>query len=336
MLRINRRKGSPYYQITGTHRGVRVRESAGTADKKTAEQIARERERQLDQGFSGKKTLADAIEAYLLGGGEDRFLGRINEGLGRMPIEAITQDVIDRKCVELYGGYRRTPNGKIHRHAASTIHRQFYSPLIAVLNKAAELGWAPYKKIKKPRVTLPAPEWAEADWFERLWTVCEPGIKALTLFLMTTGCRIGEALALEWRDVDRAQGLAFIRVTKTRTFRTVRLTPMCLDAIAAMTAMADPEEKRDPGGKVFPYKKHNVRWRVEKGCREAGIPYLSSHKFGSHTFATMLRRTAGADARTLRDTGRWKSIQMAERYTHTDVSEAADLAVKLDDLFKPK
>lgn len=38
---------------------------------------------------------------------------------------------------------------------------------------------------------------------------------ALTIFLMSTSCRIQEGLDLDWRDVSLADGRAFVRMTKT-------------------------------------------------------------------------------------------------------------------------
>ncbi|HVB88756.1 MAG TPA: hypothetical protein VND97_01010 [Beijerinckiaceae bacterium] len=47
-----------------------------------------------------------------------------------------------------------------------------------------------------------------------------------------------------------------------------------------------------------------------------------------HTYATWMRRYAGADERDLLDTGAWRDRGSVARYTHTQVSEAARLADK--------
>jgi integrase len=62
----------------------------------------------------------------------------------------------------------------------------------------------------------------------------QPFRRALLAVLVFGGCRIGEALALEWRDVDLAGGRLKIRGTKTdAAARTVGLLPALRDEHAA-------------------------------------------------------------------------------------------------------
>lgn len=328
MLKTTKRAGSPHYQITGTYRGVRIRQTAGTTCYETAEKYRTYLERLIEENAyhadTREKTFADATEAYLNNGGEERFLERINEAIGPLPLNSINQEVIDNTAREIYGAYRKTENGKIYEHKSSTIKRQFYDPVAAVLHYAAELDWTPYRRVKKPKISPSAPEWAEPEYFTALWSVCDKEIKALTMFLCFTGCRIQECLDLEWNNVDLKHGKAFIPKTKTKTYRTVHLPKLLIASLRAIKA----------SGRVFQLTYDDVRRLLKQACREAGIPYMSTHKIGSHTYATWMRRYAGVDARGLMDTGRWASLQMAERYTHTDVSAESKKADKLADLFK--
>lgn len=323
MLNVTKRKGSPYYQITGTHQGIRVRESSGTTNFAAAKKIRAALERQIEENEYGDRTFADAIEAYIENGGEDKYLARINEVLGKTPLKEVRQQAIDEGARKAYGEFTRGEKGKPRKHSVSTIKRQFYDPVAAVLHYAHDLEWIPYIRVKKPKVPLPPPQWAEPDYFEKLWKHCDKEVKTLTMFLLLTGCRIQECLDLEWKNVDLKSKKAFIPKTKTKSYRTVHLPDKLVKQLKALRS----------DGQVFKLDYHGLRWRLKKASKAAKIPYLSTHKLGSHSYATWMRRQ-GADARTLIDTGRWASIQMAERYTHTDVSESSRKSDGLAGLLK--
>lgn len=324
MLTVRKRKGSPYYQISGTHCGVRVRQTTSTTSYQAAKKIRSKLEREIENNQTGTRTFADAIEAYIENGGEDKYLARINEVLGKTPLKEVRQQAIDEAARKAYGSYTRTPNGKPYKHKASTIKRQFYDPVAAVLHYVHKLDWIPYVRVSKPKTELPAPEWAEPEYFEKLWKECEPEVKALTMFLCFTGCRISECLALEWKNVDLKNKKAFIPKTKTKAYRTVHLPAPLVKLMKSLKT----EEK------VFSLDYWGLRWRLKKASKAAKVPFMSTHKIGSHTFATWMRRYTGMDSRGLKDTGRWASTQMTERYTHTDVSESSKKSEALGGLFK--
>lgn len=341
MLTVRKRKGSPYYQISGTYLGVRVRQTTGTTSFQEAKKLRAKLERDLEQSNHGEKTFADAIEAYIDNGGEDKYLARINEVLGDVPLAEVRQQAIDEAARKAYGSYKKTAKGKTYTHKPSTIKRQFYDPVAAVLHYAHDLEWIPYIRVNKPQVTLPPPEWAEPEYFEKLFKHCDKEVKALTMFLCLTGCRISECLDLEWKNVDLKNKKAFIPKTKTKAYRTVHLPAELVKALKSLK----PNSRKRPetellaiAGRqdltVFSLDYWGLRWRLKKASKAAKIPYMSTHKIGSHTFATWMRRYMKLDARGLKDTGRWASIQMAERYTHTDVSESSRKSEGLGALLK--
>ena len=72
--------------------------------------------------------------------------------------------------------------------------------------------------------------------------------RALLATLTFAGLRIGEALALRWRDVDLARGTIIVRAAKTDAgVRTVNILPVLRDELAAYSARA----KGDPDALVF-------------------------------------------------------------------------------------
>lgn len=144
----------------------------------------------------------------------------------------------------------------------------------------------------------------------RVWTTEEAarflavadrdGLAALWRLLLVAGLRIGEALALTWREVDLAAGTVTVRRTVTRStsgartvgerakrprsHRTVALGPETTAALAARKQAATSVF-------VFPGRRGPlvygaVRRRLRRLCAEAGVPVLTVHGL-RHTSATL-------------------------------------------------
>jgi hypothetical protein len=80
-LRLVRRSKTPYWVVRGTVRGIRIEESAGTDNKKIAEEIRAKREAEiLAEAVYGRRataTFAQAALSYLQQGGSRRYLNEI-------------------------------------------------------------------------------------------------------------------------------------------------------------------------------------------------------------------------------------------------------------------
>jgi len=163
----------------------------------------------------------------------------------------------------------------------SSYARHIVTPLRAVLNYAADLGWCNPPRLKaRTRFLLPA----EA---ERLIAAAAPHLQPLLVFLLGTGARMSEALKLEWRDVDLAGGRAIFWQTKSGKRRVAELPPR---VIAALTELPHREgtvfrHPRGPyavgdgtGGQIF------YAWA--SAIRRAGLdPVFTPHTL-RHTWAT--------------------------------------------------
>jgi integrase len=108
-----------------------------------------------------------------------------------------------------------------------------------------------------------------------------PVLGALTKFLLYSGARLGEALALRWGDVDLDRRLVTIRQTKTEGVRTAVLPDTVVDALAPL--------RRAPGDKVFRLTKSGRLYTMLANAeRTAGVVIpdrLAFHIF-RHTWAT--------------------------------------------------
>ena len=320
-LKIVRRAKSPYWIIRGTIRGIRVEESTGVSDRRTAEEIRARREaeilKQSVYGRAATATFAHAAASYLEGGGSQRFLKAVIAHFGTMPLAKIDQEAIERGARKLF------PDA-----APSTLNRQFFTPTAAVLHHAAKRAWCALPVIERPTVPEGRVRWLTLTEADRLTVACAAHLRPLVIFLLYTGARVGEALWLDWRDVDLTRAHVSFPKTKNGSARGVPLHPRVIAALANLPHR-DHEVFRRPDG--LPYERprggddHSAGTRIKTAfraaCRRAGIDNLRPHDC-RHTWATW-HYAANRDLGALMKLGGWKSERMVMRYAHVNVAELA-------------
>jgi integrase len=318
-LRIVRRPRSPHYIIRGTVRGCRIEESSGTGDKRVAEEIRARREAELlQQSIYGRRavvTFAEAALSYMENGGARRFLAPLIRHFATMPLGRIDQDALDQGARKLF------PTA-----SAATRNRQFYTPASAVLHHAARRGWCARPMIERPEVAPERIRWLTIDEADRLIETMADHMKPLVTFLFYTGARVGEALWLDWRDVDLGRAHVTFPRTKNGEARGVPLHQRVVAALANLPHR-EGEVFRRPDGRPYARPKSEadtsagsrIATAFAGGCRRARITDFSPHDC-RHTFATW-HYMANRDLGALQRLGGWKSIRMVMRYAHTNVAE---------------
>ena len=119
--------------------------------------------------------------------------------------------------------------------------------------------------------------------------------------MMETGLRVGEALALRWKDVQIARKRLTVRATvvrlanKKQSFvqdcakseasnRTIPLTPNAVRLLNTLWELRTNEWVfTNTDGERLSYEA--LRWQTRCACRDAGVEYRGEHVF-RHTFAT--------------------------------------------------
>jgi integrase len=318
-IKLCRRPKSPNWIIRGTIRGIRVEESTGTDDKKTAEEIRAKREAELlAQSVYGRRataTFAEAALSYLEHGGASRFLEPVIRHFGTLPLAQMDQDAIDRGARKLF------PNA-----SAATRNRQFYTPASAVLHHAAQRGWCPRPMIERPEAGPERVRWLTIKEANRLIENAADHLKPMLVFLFYTGARIGEALWLDWRDVDLSRAHVAFRKTKNGEPRGVPLHPRVVAALANLKHR-EGEVFRRPDGEPYERPKEaddtsagsRIATAFKGACARAGIPDFRPHDC-RHTWATW-HYQANRDLGALQRLGGWKSVRMVLRYAHVNVAE---------------
>jgi integrase len=237
-------------------------------------------------------------------GRERTFLAPLLRHFGETALERIDQQAVDEAAELLYP-----------RVSPATRNRQVYTPVSAILNYAGR----PIR-FRRPKAGAQRTLWLTPEQFEILAANLPPKLRRLAIFLVYSGCRLGEALSLTWQTVSLEERVAYVPATKNGLPRAVHITERMLEELADI----EPKE-----GRVFGYRS---RWSVAHGWREgaikAGLPWASPHIL-RHTWATWMRRYSGADLSALIDTGAWRDVKSALRYVHVVPSEESKRADRL-------
>jgi integrase len=320
------RKGkSPNWTIRGTYLKVAVDRSSGTHRKAAAERVRRQLEEQIERGEYppqepklGAPTFLSAAIAYMKAGRRRRYVARLIEHFGETPLADVNQAAIDAAAIELHPNV--TP---------CTRNTCVYTPMSAILRHAGIDIKLRRPKGAKGRVITDYLTPDDAAAIIQAAETFDAELGLLLKFLLYTGVRLGEALALHWDSVALEERSARIRISKNTDPRELRLREdLCAGLVAHMPSEAH--------GRVFRF--HQGGWlksqllraklaacglsapeRPKKGvCRQVPphrLSWVNFHTF-RHTWASWMRRYSGTDSIGLVATGNWRDPRSAARYAH--------------------
>jgi integrase/recombinase XerC len=149
------------------------------------------------------------------------------------------------------------------------------------------------------------------------------------LFTLLYGCglRIGEALALDVRDVPTGQGVTLRVLGKGGKERIVPVLPAVSEALAAWLAL---HPDRQPASPLFVGARRKrldaaVAQRVLRNFRRLhGLPEHATPHALRHSFATHLLAD-GADLRSIQDLLGHASLSTTQRYTAVDATRLLEV-----------
>jgi integrase len=250
-------------------------------------------------------------------GGERRFLGTIVSHFGTTPLKAIDNAAIHHAARSL------------HPHSsAATINRQVFTPTTAVLRHAAKLGLCSVPIVSRPRVRNERVRWLTPTEAEALIAACADHLRPLVIFMLYTGARCGEALWLDWRQVDLTRRHVSFVMTKNGEARGVPLHPRVIVTLASLNHReGEVFRKHDGCAYTRPRTRDDTSagTRIETAfagaVRRAGLTDFHPHDC-RHTWATW-HYAANRDLGALKKLGGWKSEKMVLRYAHVNTDEFA-------------
>jgi integrase len=287
-----------YRYRVGGRGSKRVQRGGFASEQAAAEALERALERlRRERGLVEAPTLREFVDVYLAQhGGEPETVEKLRWLLAKS-VRVFGERRLGRLQSAEIAAWRMTvPAG--HRFEATQALRQ-------VLNRAVEWGMIDINPAKKG-VDNPQRRRTEKRPFES-WAEIEAvaakvgnGHGPLVMFAAATGMRPGEWLALEWRDIDREQRVAYVRrsyrngrIKYPKTEASMRAVPLQARALAALDVL----ERERSGSLVFPsseggyFDLHNFRSRYWQPAQlAAGIEPRRRVYDLRHTFATFALR----------------------------------------------
>lgn len=286
-------KRGSWYHYRGTIAGERLRGACRTQDKARAHQIVAEEEARYWKshihGPEAVLTFAAAASIYRAAGKPTRFVQKVEDYWRDTLVRSITPGAIKQAAIVLY------PEA-----AGATRNRQVLVPTVAIINYAATMELCKPIRITRFPVLKKEREHATWAWVRTFMRNASPHLGALACFMLLTGARISEALAVRWRDVDLSERRVLIRQTKVGAERRPHMPPELVIAIANIPSNRMLDET------VFRYSSADTAkfpWR--NAIKRAGLRPLTFHAC-RHGFATsMLHKKI--DPVTVARLGGWKS-----------------------------
>ena len=280
-------------------------------------------------GMSADQTAKDFVKLYLELYKEDSvkdstyqrlstsYKAMLNYPISNMKISDITHMDIQKYVKDM------TKDG----YAKNTIKKNA-RVLTAALKFAAAnriISYDPTVGIKFPRQAAEGTERDVSAYSVEEQKKLIPVLKAtftyfslILQFILETGLRVGEAIALDWTDIDLKK--RSVSVTKTdvqlhkedgyvsfiqdspKTHSSIREVPLT-DAAMEILRRCGAVENQGTDRPVFRGRRHErinyngLREATKRYCAQAGVPYKGTHVF-RHTFATNAYRN-GIDIKRL-------------------------------------
>lgn len=325
------RKGkSPNWTMRGTHLRVYVDESCRTDKRSLARRLKAEREAAIESGdWPARQTVArpdtstfiGAAVNYMETGHRKRYVAKLIKYFGETPVDDIDQAAIDQAAVTLHPNV--TP---------ATRNTCVYTPVSAILRHVGRKLELKRPEGAKGRMVTDALTPDDAFAIIRAAESFDPEYALLLRFLLYTGCRLGEALALRWEDIRIEERAARVRTSKNGDPREMLLRE---DLCMAL------QVRSQPVGRVFRFRQGGwlktlllrsrlaacglaMPSRPDRGKHRIVPPHrlswVNHHSF-CHTWATWMRRYGGLDDIGLAATGRWRDPRSARRYAHAVARE---------------
>lgn len=331
-------KEGKFWWIAYTQNGEQIRRSLGVKDRKTAEMLMAEIEKNIERGKVGlPQSYVDAFELFeefkrsVLSKKTDVWAKRLFQLLKPFLIYVQEKKQMNVAAVTIKDVEEHLSNREL------VISAKSWNEELRVISRFFRFGIDreylarnPCDKVSFKKVIRLSVEIFTAEELALIFKYAYPEAVPYYKILLYTGMRDGEARHLQWNDVDLTPEQEHIKIRSTRVHMTKtrrdRVVPLCAEAIEIMTRLRAKRDGSSPF--VFPGRgggpKGNNRntWvatlkRIEDraGVKIDKGPHLNGLHCFRHTFASNAL-ASGVDIRTVQEWLGHTTINMTMRYTH--------------------
>ena len=314
-----------------TPSGQRFRRTAGTADRREAQELhdklKHELWRQEKLGEKPKRLWDEACIRWLQENqgkkslDSDKIKIRLLPELRGLLLEDMTRDLI---------------HSVVNRKTCSGSTKNRYFALIrAILNKCVnEWDWldkAPKLKLhKEPKKRI---RWLYPEEAQRLVHALAhlPYMQHLVIFSLATGLRQANVLNLKWEQIDLRRQVAWIYPDQAKAGKAigVPLNHTAMQVLMDRPRVSDYVFTHSKGERVKSISSRVWREALEK----AGIEDFRWHDL-RHTWASWLVQQ-GTPLAALKEMGGWESVEMVQRYAHLAPEHLSQHARLIDSSMPP-
>ena len=311
-MSLNKR-GNIWWVSFTTPSGRRIRQSAGTEDKKLAQEyhdrLKAECWRVHHLGDKPRRTWQEAVVRWFTEkehkADREKDAGKLrwlDQFLGEVYLDEIDRNLIDQIA-----------QVKKQESSGSTANR--YLALIRAMLRAARDDWEWIDKI--PRVRLfPEPKkrvrWITQDEARQLLAQLPKHLADMAEFTLATGLRQRNVSYLRWDQVSLERRMAWIHADQAKSRKAIAV-PLNADALRIVQRWRGVHPDY-----VFVYQGHPVDRTSTKAwyaaLERAGISGFRWHDL-RHTWASW-HVQKGTSLQELMELGGWASFEMVLRYAH--------------------
>ncbi len=314
--------------------------------KQEAEDWAQEVERQIKLGqykfdqhkklhtfneLTDRYSLDGALEHHRSAHDTQRHLAYWQSRFGAYALVHITSELLSKERRLLL----ETPTAKGQKRTPATVNR-YVASLSALLSYANQnLNWIsenPALRLKKLKEGPGRDRVLTEEEITRLLKASKksqsPYLYCVILISLTTGARQGEILNLEWRHVDFANKIAFIKETKNGSPRSIALAAPVVEELQKLYKDRNPQKPLVFASKTA-FGRIDIKKAWQQALKRANITDCRAHDM-RHTFCTYAAAKGASNLQLQTATGH-KTLSMLLQYTHMDVAVTKQFSDQVSD-----
>jgi integrase len=327
-MSLEKRDGSPFWQIRFEFAGRTYRKSSKTADRRLAKKIEDEfYEQVVRQHALGEGGVAvsydDAVgrwereKSHKRSLARDRIISRYFRELvgGDTPVASLDENAVAALRSATLEEFER----KGRKPATSNRYIAWLQSFLRFLHGERLVGF----RAVVPKLRLAAKDYdlRNPAVIEGVLAALPPSQQAIARFALATGQRRGNVLRLRWEHVDVA-GKRFLIPGSTHKSGKAKQVPLSGDAVVIL----EQQRGKHPEYVFTDHRGHAPVGSVKKAwasaCAKAGVTGLRFHDLRHHWASWHVQN--GTPLMVVKELGGWASVQMLDKvYGHLAPSHLA-------------